>query len=274
MNLCPFCGHRLPPQRIQKCPECGKNIDAHCARVYRENGNRLLEVENYDEALQNIDKAIEFDPNYADAWARLCLIYLDEHRFNHNPRPNPLVRALTAARRAVELDPTSQLGRSALAQAYFFRHELDAFLPELERALALNPNDVGTLAGVGTNLLYAGDERGITLIRRAMALDPFHPPLLYSVIAHYHFERGEYEEALAAARKGDVPGFYYTHLLLAAIYAELGRQSEAQSALEEFLRLWPGCTIETWTEQMRIWNYRDDGRGHWVAALRKAGLPE
>ena len=107
-----------------------------------------------------------------------------------------------------------------------------------------------------------------------MKLDPFPSGTLYSVTAHYHFERGEYEEALAAARKGDVPGFYYTHLLFAAIYAELGRQSEARSALEELVKLWPGFTTETWRELMRIWNYRDDGRGHWIAALRKAGLPE
>ena len=84
-----------------------------------------------------------------------------------------------------------------------------------------------------------------------MKLDPFHPTWFYFPIADHHFERGEYEEALAAARKIDIPGFFWTQIYLAAIYAELGRQSEARSALEELLRLYPGFTIETVDRGMR-----------------------
>jgi tetratricopeptide (TPR) repeat protein len=97
---------------------------------------------------------------------------------------------------------------------------------------------------------------------------------LYFVIAAHHFERGEYEEALAAARKIDIPGFFGTQLYLAAIYAELGRQSEARSAVEELLRLRPGFTSERHIEEVRKWNRTDDHTSRTVAALRKAGLPE
>jgi hypothetical protein len=61
---------------------------------------------------------------------------------------------------------------------------------------------------------------------------------------------------------------------LAGIYAELGRQSEARSALEELLRLYSGLTTGKLTEELRKWNYPDDIIRHWIAALRKAGLPE
>jgi hypothetical protein len=46
----------------------------------------------------------------------LTFIYLDEHRFNYNPKPNPLDRALDAARRAVDSDPVSQRAHHALAE--------------------------------------------------------------------------------------------------------------------------------------------------------------
>ena len=112
---------------------------------------------------------------------------------------------------------------------------------------------------LGISLHYAGDERGIALVRKAMKLDPFHPTWFYFPIAHYHFDRGEYEEALAAATKDR-----YSRLLLdlrsylAAIYAELGRQSEARSAVEELLRLYPGSNTETLIEELRKYNYPED----------------
>jgi tetratricopeptide (TPR) repeat protein len=100
---------------------------------------------------------VKSDPDYADAWAWLSSIYRDEHRFNFNPRPDPLDRALDAARRAVDLDPSSQVAHHTLAEIYFYRHELDGFFVEAERTVALNPNDALTLAGLGDKLHYAGE---------------------------------------------------------------------------------------------------------------------
>jgi tetratricopeptide (TPR) repeat protein len=217
---------------------------------------------------------VKSDPGYADAWAALSFAYFHEHTFNLNPRPDPLHRALDAARQAVALDPTNQLAHSALAEVYFFRHELDSFFAEAERAIALNPNNAGVLASMGNHLHLVGDERGIALVRKAMKLDPFHPTWFHFTIAHYHFDRREYDQALAAARKINIPGSAAPQMYLAAIYAELGRQSEARSAMEELLRIWRGATADKYVEELRKWNYPEDSIGRWVAALRKAGLPE
>jgi adenylate cyclase len=221
-----------------------------------------------------LERTLESDSGYADAWAWLCHMYLDEYRMNFNPRPDPLDRALEAARRAVALDPTSQLAHEALAQTHFHRHELDAFFAEVERALALNPNDAMILAALGRSLCNAGDGRGITLVKKAIALDPFHPTWFHRPIAAYHFQRGEYEEALAATRKIDVPDNFWTQVYLAAIYAELGRQVEAQSALRELLRVYPGVNCGILIEEFRKANVSDARVCPWLEALRKAGLPE
>jgi adenylate cyclase len=221
-----------------------------------------------------LERAVKSDPDYAEAWAFLSLIYLDEYRVNLNPRPDPLDRALEAARRAVTLDATSQVSHSALAHTYFHRHELDSFFPEAERAIALNPNETGALAGLALMLNQAGDELGITLVRKTMKLDPFHPPALHIAVADYHFQRGEYEEALASARKSDMRGVFFGQIYFAAIYAALGRQSDAESAVEELLRLYPGFSVETYVQEARKWNRSDEAIHRWIAALRKAGLPE
>jgi adenylate cyclase len=228
----------------------------------------------HEKVRDSLERAVKLDPTYVAAWSALCVIYIDEFRFNYNPRPAPLERALDAARRAVALDPASQSAHHGLAEVYFFRHELDAFFAETERALALNPNNAASLAGLGEKLHFAGDTRGIVLMRKAMKLDPFHPTWANFTIADYHFSRGELEEAITAARKINIPHFYWPQIYLAAIYAELGRQSEAQSALEELDRLYPDFTTTTLTEEWRKWNLSDECISQWVTALRKAGLPE
>ena len=49
--------------------------------------------------------------------------------------------------------------RKALSRAFtFFRHEIDEFLVEAKRVIALNPNNPTILSGVGLNLIYAGAE--------------------------------------------------------------------------------------------------------------------
>ena len=161
-----------------------------------------------------------------------------------------------------------------MADTYFHRGEVDRFLVQAERAIALNPNDAFTLALLGERLQYVGDERGIVLVRKAIKLDPFHPTWFYFPIAYHHFQRGEYEEALAAARQIDVPGLSWPPIFMAGIYAELGRQREAQAAVKELLSLYPDFTTETLIEEWGKWNRPEEATQLWVAALRKAGLPD
>jgi TolB-like protein/cytochrome c-type biogenesis protein CcmH/NrfG len=222
-----------------------------------------------------LERAVRSDPSYSDAWAWLSALYLDEDRYNYNPRPNPLDRALDAAQRAVALDPTSQVAYHVLAVVRFHRQEFDAFFADAERALALNPNHAFTLASLGARFEMVGDERGIALVKKAVKLDPFLPTAYNITIAAHHFNRGEYEEALAATRRMSVSAFpLFTQIFLAAIYAELGRQDDAQVALEELLRLRPDYTIEEQTEWMRKNNISEERMVRMTAALRKAGLPE
>jgi hypothetical protein len=107
-----------------------------------------------------------------------------------------------------------------------------------------------------------------------MALDPFHAKRFNAPIARHHFEQGEYEQALVAARKIDTPGLFTAEIFLAGICGELGRRTEAQSAVEELLRLRPGFGVRELNGEMEKWNYGRERTSRLVAALRKAGLPE
>jgi hypothetical protein len=56
--------------------------------------------------------------------------------------------------------------------------------------------------------------------------------LYYVTFFNYHYHRGEYEEALAAAQKWNSPNFYWNQVGLVQAYAQLGRKEEAPAAVK------------------------------------------
>src|SRR5207237_7146744 len=86
-----------------------------------------------------LERAAKSDNRPSDFWACLAQVLVDEYSFDFPGHdPNSLDLALTAARRAVELDRANQFAMVALAQTHFFRQDLAAFRPAAERAMALN----------------------------------------------------------------------------------------------------------------------------------------
>ena len=84
-----------------------------------------------------LERAVELDPDYSDAWAVLANIYAQEYRFGYNPRPelyDSRERSLAAADRAVEIEPRNPTAQLMLANALFDRHELPRFTMAGERS--------------------------------------------------------------------------------------------------------------------------------------------
>jgi TolB-like protein/Tfp pilus assembly protein PilF len=221
-----------------------------------------------------LERAIALDPDYAEAWAWLSEMYLDEYRFGYNqrPEPKPLDRALNAARRAVALDPTSAMGHLALASAHYFRRELDQFEVAAEQALALNPNNAFVLARLAVCFTGLGQlEHSKALARKAIALSPHHPSWYQFPVFMYHYREGEYAEALAVAQKWNQPEFFWNQVHLAQAYAYLGRKEEAQAAVDKLLQLYPDFPKNAWKE-WRIWLKSEEIVQHEAEGLRRAGL--
>ncbi|UCC83224.1 MAG: adenylate cyclase [Gemmatimonadota bacterium] len=228
--------------------------------------------EEHAEVREALERAVRLDPDYANAWACLAITYLDEFDSSFNPRPGSLDRALEAARHAVRLDPTSSLSYDALAQTHFYRKDLDAFFPAAERAVQLNPNDCTTVAMMGLLIAYAGRwEYGIELVEKARVLNPYHPGWYYFPLASYHYRARDYERALGAAQQVNMPGYWGSHMFLAAIYGQLGRADEARVAVENLDRLFPD--FRAWTRrELEKWYLTTEMLDHLVDGLVKAGL--
>ena len=188
-----------------------------------------------------LERAVEQAPGYADAWAMLSMIYGEEYRFRFNVGPDPLGRALHAARRAADASPSNHLVHLALAQALFFRKEFPAFRNAAERAIALNPMDGSTVEYMAHLMAFAGDwEQGCRLAEQARQLNPNHPGWYWAVGCLDAYRKGEYRDALTLALKAQTGGASsFTRALLAAVYGQLGERQAAGRRVREVLALEP-----------------------------------
>ncbi len=234
-------------------------------------GNDRLGPEEHAEVRDVLEHAVSVAPGSSDCWAILSSNYTAEFSHNFNPRPDPLTRALEAARRALDAAPTNQKAHHALAEALFFRREIAAFRHAAERAVALNPMDSATTAYMGLLLAYAGDwDQGCSLMEHAAQLNPHHPDWYWFGWFYNAYRQGAYQTALDAAVKVNLPLYFGTPAMFAMAYGQLGEHDAAQKAVRDLLALKPDFAA-TAREEFGKW-LQPDLIEHIVDGLRKAGL--
>jgi TolB-like protein len=233
-----------------------------------------VSAEDHLPARAALERAVELEPGYADAWACLSTVLLDEDRHHFNPRPGALDAALRAAQRAVDADAANQLAHHSLAVAHYYRRELNAFRSAAEHAINLNRRDSHTLALMGILTGYSGDwERGIELTHEAMRLNPHHPGWYWFTTFFNHYHKGRYAEALSIAQKINMPEYFATHYATAIAQAQLGNLPGAEEAIREAKRLWPDFERGILGGHLDKWMFpQPDLIEHIVAGLELTGL--
>jgi TolB-like protein/Tfp pilus assembly protein PilF len=230
-----------------------------------------LSAAEHAAARAGLERAVHQSPGYADGWAMLSMLVREEYTHGFNVRPDPLGRALTAARRAVEAAPSNHLAYHALASAQYFRREFQTFRNSAERAVALNPMDGFTAAYLGFLIAYAGDwERGCALAAHARRLNPHHPGWYWFPSFFDAYRKNDYRGALDFALKINMPGFWRTNLALAMAYGQLGEREAAGNAVRELLALRPDFPEVAREELGKFWD--PELVQHLLDGLRKAGL--
>lgn len=227
--------------------------------------------EEHAAARSNLEFALRHAPGNADVLSTLAILYTDEYRFGFNARPDPLERALSAAQRATIAVPSNALAHHAMAVARFFRKEFPAFRSAAERAVALNPSNGATLAGIGLMTACAGNwSDGCALAERALKLNPHHPGWYWFASVYDAYRRAEYREALNVASRINMPGFFLAHAIFAATHGQLGESQAATRSLKALLGLRPNFAI-TAREELEKW-FQPDLTDHFLNGLYKAGL--
>ena len=197
-------------------------------------------VDTFKRARRGLEVAVERNADYAMALASLSEVYSDNYALHLDPPYDLLDQAHDLARRAIALDPSCQQAHHAMAMAQFQRRERPGCLKALERVLELNPNAPYYSGAAGWLMALVGDwERGLSILEESKARNPFYPPWFHLPIFEYHFMRGEYDEALAAAELFKLPGLAWDPLIRAAALQRLGRGDEAGRVVEGLVAAHP-----------------------------------
>jgi adenylate cyclase len=198
-----------------------------------------LTPEDFAKSAASFKKAIELDPNYGRAYAALSAVYWAASAMPallkglgvswHEAR----ARAIQCLEKAAD----GPIAHSVKSQRYLWRRQHLEAISEVERALAVDPNDPTSLYHMGNALTYAGrPEEAVDFFKRGMRLDPHNPSRYLAGLGRAHFSMGQLEEAAGlyekAMRLNPETAPWAWGGSLAAFYALLGRDQEARSMFE------------------------------------------
>lgn len=255
----------------RKAPE---NIDAYdCVLRYYDYQITLV-PSKFESVKGCLEKAVELEPDFAEAWAVLANLYMQQKRFRFGDGTgNEIVnKAKSAIDTAILLDPMEPMAHLFLSNLYFTEGEFDKFRASGEHALRLNSNDSDILAHYGMRLAYIGDwERGLALVDKAIRLNPAHPHWYRFAKVIYFFERREYESALSELERVNMPRFLWSHVLRAAANGQLGRYDAANAAAKKLLAIRPGFEQEA-EELIGLWHFTATIRQQLIEGIQKSGL--
>ncbi len=221
-------------------------------------------------------RAIELDPNYAQAHAHLA--WWHNLRFGEGRSPELSEDGRAAERlsmRAVELDPRDAWVLSVAGHVQgFVKKRLNVAMEMFEQALTLNPSCAAAwaLSAIAQNFLGDGEE-GAQRVRTAMRLSPFDPQTFAFVTARgtAEFVQGHYDEAVAwygKARRLN-PGYRAAHRMLVAALAQAGDLVEAREQATAFVAVEPSFRADTFGQWYPM---REPHLSRVIDGMRQAGL--
>ena len=186
--------------------------------------------------------------------------------------PESLNLAKDYAEKAVALEPDDYGTHWALAYVYQAQGKLDMALSRYVSALELNRNDPDMLVEMAETLCCVGRHaEAVRQIERAMTMNPRFPEWYRWMFGWVLYHLSEYKHSNEQLEKIVRPN-NEVRLIIAANYAQLAESERAAEALNQFQHKRPDWTVEK-ERQTLSYRHREDEE-HWLAGVRKAGLPE
>jgi TolB-like protein/Flp pilus assembly protein TadD len=163
---------------------------------------RIGSAEALEAAVQIYQQALAISPDYAEAWAALGNLYLNQTARGMRDVEDGMRLAREASNHALALNP--DLAR-AMADLAWIANAADRDLPSAvrytERALALDSGNINVLFAAGLTTRSLGRLPAAEAIyRRAIALDPANPGA-YGQLGKVLVFSGHDEDAIASYRK-------------------------------------------------------------------------
>ena len=266
------CSLRLSDNERQKLERRGTDvIDAYDYVLRGMKETQANTMEGTARARYCFESALELDPNYAAAHARLALNYLFRWIQGWSESAeDSLDKGLEFALKAVAIDDKLAMAHATLSWAYLWHSEHDKAVVEGRLAIDLDPDDVLALERLAFSMIFAGDaESSLSLIEKARRLNPnFTYDFVHGVAM---FMMARYGEAIDDIQSSfdSSPQFIPAGLYLTASHALAGNQSEAEATVAKVRQTSPSYQLgDGFLTQFK--NPVD--RERFVGALQQAGF--
>jgi len=235
-------------------------------------------------AIELFEKAVEIDPNFALADARIADVYNQMPAYPYASPKEAYPKAKIAAQRALQIDPSLSEAHTALANtlaiydwnwaeaerkfkraielnpnnadAHFRYAQLylspvgrhDDAIREMKRALELEPLDL-TMGAILSELLHNSgqDDKAIEQARKVLELEP-DSILGFYVLAQALASKGMYQEAIEVSEKSlsKSPNIQLLLQIAGYSYAKAGRPADAEKIIEKFREIAKTKYIESY----------------------------
>jgi adenylate cyclase len=233
----------------------------------------VLEPEALSQALDALEYALQQHPEHVTLLTMLADIHAQAFQLGMSEESS-LDKTASLVRRALALNLNHPHAHWVMGYLHFLRGEADACARECEASLVLNPNHANLVGATGWALTMVGKtERGLSLVQKAMHLNPHYPRWYHLTMFLPHYRKANYEAALEEALRINTPGFFIDPLCRAAVLGQLGRRADANAALQELLSLVPDFPT-TGREQLRRIVFSENHVEMLWEGLCKAGLVE
>lgn len=225
-----------------------ENIEAYDYFLQGRDKFFLLSKAENPVAREFYEKAVELDPEFAEAWASLGWTHVFDFMNGWSSTPErSLELSMEKANRAISLDNT-------LPIAYFVRglthREMGHWsesLVDLEQAIKLDPNYANAHVLLATLLYYAGrPQEGLERMQKAIELNPHHPYNYPFHLGQAYFILKRYDEAIAEFEQAisTNPASERVHVWLAAALANAGNTDDAEWEVDQVITSNPDFSLE------------------------------
>jgi len=235
---------------------------------------RQISQDTRIEAGEYFEKSIEIDPKFTRAYASLAFLLVANVNLHYVDEPAKTIKlALKYAQQALKLDNTVPQIYFALANINHNMNRREDGISAARKAIALDPNYADAYAILAIVLNSDGQyNEALQSIDNAMRLNPETPVSYRWIKGQTHYLLGQLGKAvfwLEDARDSN-PEFSNVYEVLIATYAELGKIEEAEWAVSELLTLVPNFSL---SQERKRALYRDKKvRRRYLESLRKAGI--
>ncbi|WP_420583894.1 adenylate/guanylate cyclase domain-containing protein [Ruegeria sp.] len=231
-----------------------------------------------------LERAVALDPSLARSFMYLSDTYVidlwlglaDSEAAGH---------VLHIARKGAALDNQDVYIQDQLGFAYLCAGHWQEAEAQFAKTLSLIQNEAESMAWCGYAFLLLGRrEKAHCIVSEAMRLDPLHPPAIDWIMGQIEFFREDFEAALGLLM-GEARLNSLATAFVAASYAQLGRQTEAEAALIDFkterrdelmsrgIQLGEETVSSLARGYRTMWRRPEDFE-RLAAGLRAAGLPD